>query len=104
MNEPFNNLMARYSGEAEIAKQQEEKATRRQRFQEAALKYGLRFVTLVMIGVAVYEYKPITVEMQGLTAKMFPPKPMISSDQQAKINVVNQLAQSREKAVDDVMH
>lgn len=103
MNQPFTNLMERYSGEAELAKQQEEKAERRERIKATIFKTLRRLVVVAMLGAAVYYFKPIKSQLDVATAKMFPQKPQISQDQQAKINVVDNAAAKGAKAVDDAM-
>ena len=103
MNEPFNDLMAQYSGEAETAKLQEEKAARDQQFQRAVIKNCFRVITLALIGAAFYYMKPITHQLDVLTAKVIPAKPLVSTDQNAKVNQVSQAAASRDQAVDAAM-
>ncbi len=104
MNQPFTNLMERYSGEAELARQQEEQAARHDRIRAAIIRYSIRFTAIALIGAGAYYYKPISANLNTVTAKVFPQKPLVSADQQAKIGVVSDAAAKRDKVLDDVMH
>jgi len=104
MNQPFTNLMERYAGEAELAKEQEERQARRQRIREAIVRWTIRVIAIALIGTGAYYYKPITKSLDEVTAKALSTKPTVSADQQAKINVVSDAAAKRDKVLDDVMH
>ena len=103
MNQPFTNLMARYSGEAEIAKQQEEKAARQEKFRRALVKNCFRVLTVLVIGAGVYFIKPIKTQLDTVTAKVFTNKPTVSAAQQARVSEVNTAALKEGAAVDDAM-
>jgi hypothetical protein len=103
MNQPFTNLMERYSHEAEAIKVHEARIERRRRITASILNNLRRLLALALLGTAGYYYKPIIHTMDVLTAKMFPAKPAISSAQQAKVDMVNQVSAAQAKAVADAM-
>ena len=103
VNQPFSNLMERYSGEAELAKQKEELAIRRQRTKAKVFKVIRMLMVLGMMGTGVYYFKPIKAQLDAVTAKVMPSQPQISDQQQAKINAVNQAGIAHANQVDAAM-
>jgi hypothetical protein len=103
MDDPFSNLMQRYSGEAEIEKQREERAARRQRIRASISKWFVRLAIVAMLGAGFYYAKPIKNQLATVSAKFFPAKPMLSPDQMAKVNAVSDAAAKRDRAISDAM-
>ena len=103
MNEPFSNLMERYSSEAQAAKAADDRRLNRAKLRAAIGKYVSLVVFLALVGATYYYRAPVRTTLDQFTAKMFPPKPVLTAGQQAKVSEVSQLQDTRNKQIDDTM-
>lgn len=66
-------------------------------------KWFIRLAIFALLGAGYYYAKPIKEELDGITVKMFPPKPTLTPEQMAKVKSVNDAAAKRDSALNDVM-